>query len=437
MRVGAAEAEGVDAGAGRAAVLGPVDRLGRDLEGQRGQVDAGVGALQVEVRRDAAVLEGERGLDQPGDAGRGLGVPDVGLDRADVAAVPGAAADAEHPAERGRLDRVADRRGGAVRLDVLQAAGQHPGFGADPFDQGDLGVRAGDGDAVGAAVLVDAAAEDDGVHRVPVALCVGEPLEHDHADALGPDVAVGGGVEGARAAVRGEEAALGLGDRVLRCHVQQRTAGQGEFGLAAEQALAGQVDRDQGGAARGVDRDAGTAEVEAVRDPVGHHRHHGAGGGVRGDGGEVEVGELQDLPVEGEGAHVDADFPAGQLAGAQAAVLQRLPADLKELALLRVHVLGLARADPEELRVEGVEAVDVAAPAADQPPPLGPVPAAQGAGVVPVGGRLGETVPALDQVAPVGPVVVGVSGQAAADTGDRDGFAGHGEGRGSHDPIRG
>lgn len=106
-------------------------------------------------------------------------------------------------------------------LDVLEVARGDVSLGADPPDQGDLGVGAGHGDAVGAAVLVDAAAEDDGVHRVPVGQRLVQPLEGDQADALGSHVPLCRGVEGPGAAARREEAALGLGDRVLRCRVQQ------------------------------------------------------------------------------------------------------------------------------------------------------------------------------------------------------------------------
>ncbi len=52
---------------------------------------------------------------------------------------------------------------------------------------------------------------------------------------------------------------------------------------------------------------------------------------------------------------------AGQPIGALAGVLQRLPADLQEQPLLRVHALGFARGDAEELRIE-----------ADPPRPMKP-----------------------------------------------------------------
>ena len=65
------------------------------------------------------VLERQHGLDQAGDAGRGVEVADVGLDRAEGAeAASASVAGAERLGQRRDLDRIAQRRAGAVRLDV-------------------------------------------------------------------------------------------------------------------------------------------------------------------------------------------------------------------------------------------------------------------------------------------------------------------------------
>ena len=47
------------------------------------QRDVRAGLLEVQVRGDLAVFEGEHGLDQAGDSGRRFQVADVGLDGAD------------------------------------------------------------------------------------------------------------------------------------------------------------------------------------------------------------------------------------------------------------------------------------------------------------------------------------------------------------------
>ena len=90
----------------------------RDLERQLGPGDRGIELRAVQARRNRAVVQRERHLDQPGHAGGAFGVADVRLDRADEARAPAVAALAEHRAERAELDRIAGARAGAVRLDV-------------------------------------------------------------------------------------------------------------------------------------------------------------------------------------------------------------------------------------------------------------------------------------------------------------------------------
>lgn len=133
--VGPAESERVHTGTCGALVLGPGGRPGGDLVRQRGLVDGGVEALQVDVGRDVPVFEAEDGLDQPSDPGGGLGVPDVGLHGPDVRAGPRLASDGQGTGQGSRLDRVADGGGGAVRLHVLEVTGRDAGLGADPADE--------------------------------------------------------------------------------------------------------------------------------------------------------------------------------------------------------------------------------------------------------------------------------------------------------------
>ncbi|GAA2940332.1 hypothetical protein GCM10020227_03850 [Streptomyces flavovirens] len=140
---------------------------------------------------------------------------------------------------------------------------------------------------------------------------------------------------------------------------------------------------------------------------------------MRGQRGEAEVGELEDLVVQGERADVDGDVAAREVGGALTAVLQGLPGHLQQFALLGVHVVGLARTDAEELGVELVESVDVSAAAADEPSRLVPVAAAERGDVVAVGGCGRDAVLALHQVPPERPVVRGPAGQAAAHADDR------------------
>ena len=81
--------------------------------------DVRVQMAKVQVRRHRSVLQRQHRLDEAGDPGRAFQVADVRLDRADEARRT--AAGAEHRAERLDLDRIAERRPGAVRLHVADA----------------------------------------------------------------------------------------------------------------------------------------------------------------------------------------------------------------------------------------------------------------------------------------------------------------------------
>ena len=92
-----------------------------------------------------------------GDARRRLEMPDVRLDRADEerTVASSAARDGAAPSARD-LDRIAERRAGAVRLDVVDvAAGSTPRRAERLRDRPLLRAAVRHGEAAAAAVLVD------------------------------------------------------------------------------------------------------------------------------------------------------------------------------------------------------------------------------------------------------------------------------------------
>ena len=76
---------------GRPAV-GPGDGLGEQGDGAGVPVDVGGGLVDVQGGGQVAVAHGHDHLDDAGDAGGGLGVADVGLDRAEPEGLVGVAA---------------------------------------------------------------------------------------------------------------------------------------------------------------------------------------------------------------------------------------------------------------------------------------------------------------------------------------------------------
>ncbi len=105
------------------------------------------------------------------------------------------------------LDRVAEGGAGAVGLDHVDVLGLEAGVGQGLADHPLLGGAVGGGQAVGGAVLVDGASRVSAARTGwPFALGVGEALQDEHADALGEAGAVGGLGEGLAAPVGGEAA---------------------------------------------------------------------------------------------------------------------------------------------------------------------------------------------------------------------------------------
>ncbi len=350
VRVGAAGAEGGHGGAARSARVGPGPVLRQEAYVARGPVDLGGGLVDVQGPRQDAVAQRHDDLDDPGDAGGGLGVPDVGLDRAEpqrgvlgpVLAVGG---------EQGlRLDGVAEGGAGAVRLDEVDVGRAQPRARQRRADDALLGGAVGRGQAVRRAVLVDGRAADDGEDLVAVAAGVREALQEQHARALAPAGAVGGVGEGLAAPVQGQTAlAAERDERAGRRH-HGRAAREGERALLGPQRLYGQVDRDQRRGARGVDGDRGPLDAQGVGDAAGDHRGERAGAQRR-LGVLVHPGEQVPV-VLSVGAREHPDPAAVHRVGGDPGAFQGLPRHFEQQPLLRVHRDRLTRADAEELRLE-------------------------------------------------------------------------------------
>ncbi len=129
----------------------------------------GLSCVEVQVRRDRAVLQHQHDLDQAGDAGRRLEVAEVGLDRAEQQRSLGVATPAQHGAERAapRSDRRAACRCRGPRR-------SRPHVGATPASASAAAIDpllrrpVGRGQAAAAPVLVDRRAADDGEDAVAV-----------------------------------------------------------------------------------------------------------------------------------------------------------------------------------------------------------------------------------------------------------------------------
>ncbi|RPK40686.1 hypothetical protein EES37_20680 [Streptomyces sp. ADI91-18] len=359
VRVGAAHAEGRDADAAGPLVQRPRPRLGEHGHLARRPVDVRGRLGHVQGLRQDAVAHRHDALDDSGDTGGGLRVPDVGLERAQPQRPPVGPVLAVRGDDRLRLDGVAEAGSGAVRLHGVHLVGGEPGVGQRLEDDALLGGAVGGGQAVGGTVLVDGRTADDGEDVVALAAGVGEPLHEEDADALGEAEAVGVRRERLAAAVGGQAPLLAVVDEGAGRRHQGGAAREGELALSVAQRLNGQVQGDERGGAGGVDGDGGAFEAEGVREAA-------RGDARRVAGAEVALHVLggtqqrrQVVVVAGADEH--ADLLAAHRGRVDARALEGLPGGLQEQALLRVHGEGLARGDPEERGVEPGEVPDEAA----------------------------------------------------------------------------
>ena len=271
VSVGPADAEPADARHPRPTALGPGPMLVGHRQAGAVQREVRVERGEVQLPGDLAVLQDQGRLDEPGHAGRGLEVPDVGLGGPEVAGAAVGPRRADGGGQRLDLDGVAERRARAVRLDEADAVRRQLGVGERVADQRLLREPVRGRQHGRVAVLVDGRAADHRQDPVVVGDGVGQALEHDDAAALAAHEAVGPRVEGPAASGGRHEADLGERDHEVRRQHQGHAAGQRHVALASPQALAGQVHGDQRRRAGRVDRHARAPQVEQVRQAVGQH----------------------------------------------------------------------------------------------------------------------------------------------------------------------
>jgi len=122
----------------------------------------------------------------------------------------------------------------------------------------------------------------------------------------------------------------------------------------------------------------------------------------------------------------DADEHAGAAARQpfrrQPGVLQGLPGDLEEQALLRVHAGRFARRDAEEAGVELVDGIEKAAPARDHLAGCAGRRVKIGSRIPTIRGHLAHRIHAVAEQGPKG-LGIGCTGEPAAQADDRDGCA--------------
>ncbi|CKT49667.1 Uncharacterised protein [Mycobacterium tuberculosis] len=353
VRVCATEAERRHTGTAGMARCRPFSLCVNDFHPQVGKGNVRVRGFEVLIWRNLAMLHSQHRLDEARDSSRSLGVTEVGLDRADEQRRILGPAATQHRSESAGFDRVAQQRPCSVRFDVVDLAGLHPRVGVGGTQHRHLGRWVGGHQPVGSAVLVDRRTADHRKHPIPVALCIGQPLEHHYPGTLAADKPVGGRIERTALTCRGQGADLVETAKYRRGQQQIHAGCDCQVTVLGPKALAGQVDRYQRRRACGVYRHRRAAQVKEIREAVGDDAHRATAIAptidLRQIGGSHRTVFAQACP----GKH--SCCRAAQRAGRDSRVLQRFPGHFQQQALLGVHLVGFAGGDLEEFRVEGVD----------------------------------------------------------------------------------
>ncbi|HEY2137074.1 MAG TPA: hypothetical protein VGH49_14375, partial [Xanthobacteraceae bacterium] len=298
MGIGAASAEGAQAGAARR--FATIDQRSRpwpgriqQIERAVRQVDQGIDVLAVQRPVQNALPHGEQDLDQSGDAGRGFGMADIRFDRSQTAMRrlrPGQSTPKIQFGERCfqafHLDRIAERRSGSVAFDHRHRARIDPGLLVRLDDQTSLGLRVGRRQRRRRAAMALGRAADHAEDVVAVAFGEIKPLEQDRADAVGPRIAVGVAREGLATAVGADHSDAREQDVLGRGQHQIGPARDRHFAAFVANAHDGAMHGDQRTRAGGIDDLAWTVDVEQERQTVGAE-------------GMAEAGQLHRIHVAG------------------------------------------------------------------------------------------------------------------------------------------
>ncbi len=399
----AERADARDAGAGSV----PRSGLGADVEGGRLQLHQRVRGGEVRGAGNDAALDGQHGLDEARDAGGRSEVPDVALDRGEQAVAGPVGEGTEGAGQCLRLDGIAQRGPGAVRLDVSHLRRVHAGHGEGLVHRGELSFGARSREArLAVAVVVHGGTPDHRHDPVVVAQRVLQRFEHHRAGPVTEDRPVGRRVEGAAQTVPGEDPALYPPVTAAVREFQLDAARHGHVALPVAQRLAGEVYGEERGGARGGDGERGSAQVEFVG----------------GDGGDVVV-VVSRLDAHfavtsdrgGVPAHVQLGVAVGRAAGEDSdgaracridrRVLQGAVHHLQEHALLRVSQFGLPGAESEQTGVEAGDVVQEGCP--PDAMRVGDLRLGQSRGPEHVVGQFRDTDGAVEEI---GPVRLGVGG---------------------------
>ena len=305
------------------------------------------------MRRDCPPLHRQHCLDQTCNASGGFQVSDVGLDRANQQRAILCTTLAVHAGRGLHLNRIAERRSGPVGFQIVHLRRIDAGLCQCLPDHLLLRRTVRDRRSCARPVLVDRRPANHPPDAISISPGVREPLQDDQAAALTANESVRGGIEGLAVALPRQQPQVrhlsGDGGRKDGA----RAPREGEIRLSQPQARNRLVHGHQRRSTVELDRHGrpGQAKVE------GEASHCHAGGGAQISDAIVAV--LHEIPVLARGdTRIDPGATPLQLVRIDSCVLERLPANLEQHSLLRIHQPRLDRLDSKESRIEPINPVD-------------------------------------------------------------------------------
>ena len=330
----------------------PVRRFRRHPHGKSIPLYVRVGFFEVQLFRDALAAHRHDHLDQSGEAGSGLEVPDIGLHRSDQEGPVRCASSSIDRGGRLHLDRVAQRRSGAVGFQIVHFRRINARLRQRVCDHAFLRGTVGHRGTRGRAVLVDRRTPDHAPDAVAVRLRRAQSFQHDYAAAFAAHETVRRGVEGAATAFIGQHAQVRHSRGQIGGQHRIHAAGKGHVHFSETEAGHGLVNGEQRGGAIQFQGYRGTFQTQQE----GHPAH-----------GEAPVGtQVIDTvsPVHhhiavlaGSNARVHACTRTPEPVGIDSRVIQRVPTRLQQEPLLGIHAARFQRRYPEESGIEPVNAV--------------------------------------------------------------------------------
>ena len=149
--------------------------------------------MEMQVGGNLALLQGKHHFHQPGDAGGGLQVADVGFHRADIERLLARAKDRLDGAD---LDWITQRSAGAMSFQIGDLFRGQAGIGQRLLDHSFLGGAIGDGQPATGAILIHRRAANHGQHIITRGHGIGEPFQDDDATPFAARKAVGVCIKG-------------------------------------------------------------------------------------------------------------------------------------------------------------------------------------------------------------------------------------------------